>query len=161
MAEHNHFEHEKKKLKFLLVTVSTTRNIETDTTGDRASEIAESFDFECDRAIVKDDESDILSILENNLDKIDCYVFMGGTGLSKYDLTVQVIRKIAEKEVTGFGELFRMKSNNTFAYLSNASMFVYRKKLIFCLPGSPNAQETGFSVINDLVYHAFHEVNRQ
>lgn len=161
MTAHTHFSDEKKDLRLLLVTVSTTRSVKDDTTGLKASEIVGDMGLKSKRTVVRDDEREILLALLQNLEEYDCFVFMGGTGLSKYDITVQSIRKIAEKEVYGFGELFRSRSGNAFAYLSNASMFLYRKKVVFCLPGSPNAQETGFSVIADILYHAYHEANRE
>lgn len=161
MSGHNHFSEDPGELKVLLITVSTTRTGEDDSTGLKAYELAKAIGFQPERMVVRDDDREILLSVLGNIEKYDFFVLMGGTGLSKYDLTVQTVRKIADKEVAGFGELFRSRSENKFAYLSNASMFSYRKKLIFCLPGSPDAQETGFSVIKDLVFHASHEVKRE
>lgn len=161
MSQKHHFSEDSADLSFLLITVSTTRSPDTDTTGEAAQRILDGKNLKNKRMVVKDDEREILLALLENLDGYDCFVYMGGTGLSRYDITVQSVRKIAEKEVTGFGELFRSRSGNKFAYLSGASMFSYRGKLIFCLPGSPDAQETGFQVISELVFHAHHEANRK
>lgn len=155
-----HFGEEKMDLKILLITVSSTRSFKDDSTGDLASVLVKGIGLEADRRIVRDDEGEIRSVLLENLSGYDCFVFMGGTGLSRYDVTVQTLRKIADREVPGFGELFRSRSGNVFAYLSGATMFTHSNRIIFCLPGSPNAQETGFSIIRELIFHAYHEVNR-
>lgn len=160
MSEKGHFGEERKDLKLLLVTVSTTRSFDDDSTGSLASELVSGMGLEADRKIIKDNEDEIRNAVIENAGNYDCFVFMGGTGLSRYDVTVQALRKIADREVPGFGELFRARSENIFAYLSGAAMFTRGRKIIFCLPGSPNAQETGFSVIRDLIFHAVHEVNR-
>ncbi len=161
MPEHKHFTEEKKDLKALLVTVSTTRTGEDDSTGKLASELAGRIGLKWERKVVKDDEREILLALLENLEEFDAFVYMGGTGLTRYDLTVQALRKIADKEVSGFGELFRSRSDTVFASLSNATMFTYGDRLVFCLPGAPNAQETGFSIIGEIIFHSFHEVSRK
>ncbi len=158
---HTHFSEDRKDLKFLLVTVSTTRSAENDTTGERAGSIMEENGLEHARTVVKDDEREILFTLLKNMDDYDCFVYMGGTGLSRYDLTPSSIRKIADKEVAGFGELFRSRSGKSVAYLSDASMFSYGGKIIFCLPGSPDAQETGIPLVLEMAFHAHHEANRK
>jgi molybdopterin biosynthesis enzyme MoaB len=49
---------------------------------------------------------------------------VGGTGPSRLDVTVESLRKVSRKEISGFGELFRQKSNNQMAYLSNATLLL-------------------------------------
>ncbi|NQE44687.1 Molybdopterin adenylyltransferase [ANME-1 cluster archaeon GoMg2] len=66
----------------------------------------------------------------------------GGTGMTKNDITIEVISKLLEKQMPGFGELFRQKSYadiGTAAVLSRAIAGVIHQKAVFCLPGSPNA----------------------
>ncbi len=73
---------------------------------------------------------------------VDVLVFCGGTGFSPKDLTVDAVRPFLEREVEGFGELFRALS---FAEIGSAAMLsralgaVARKRAVFCLPGSPKA----------------------
>jgi molybdenum cofactor biosynthesis protein B len=77
-------------------------------------------------------------------------VICGGTGLTHLDLTLEAIEPLFEKEIPGFGEIFRLKSLNevgTKAILTRASAGVYRGKPIFCLPGSPNAAKLGMELI--------------
>jgi len=66
----------------------------------------------------------------------------GGTGLSKDDVTIETVSKLMDKELPGFGELFRLKSYEqigTAAILSRAIAGVIGTNAIFCLPGSPDA----------------------
>ncbi len=113
------------------------------------------------RGLVKDDEVMILSEFFKNYEDTDIYIFIGGTGISKLDQTSVSIRKIADKEVPGFGQLFREKSGGIFPYISDASLFIYKKKIIFTLPGAEDAQKIGFEIINGLVNHLYHEINKE
>lgn len=73
---------------------------------------------------------------------VDALVFCGGTGFSPRDLTVDAVRPFLEREVSGFGELFRALSYaeiGTAAMLSRALAGVARQRAVFCLPGSPKA----------------------
>ena len=75
-------------------------------------------------------------------DGVDAIVFCGGTGFSPRDLTVDAVRPHLEREVEGFGELFRALSYaeiGTAAMLSRALGGVARRRAVFCLPGSPKA----------------------
>ena len=95
--------------------------------------------------VVPDDETliddGIASALRSDADFI---ITTGGTGLTRHDITIEVVTNLLEKEITGFGELFRLKSYEeigTAAVLSRALAGVIAQKVIFCLPGSPNAVE--------------------
>jgi len=71
-------------------------------------------------------------------------IFTGGTGLTKSDGTVETLRKLFTKEIEGFGELFRMLSyseSGSGALLSRATAGLVGSKVVFCLPGSPDACE--------------------
>ncbi len=113
------------------------------------------------RGLVKDDEVMILSEIFKNYENTDVFIFIGGTGISRLDQTSKSLRKIADREVPGFGQLFREKSGGIFPYMSDASLFIYQKKIIFTLPGSEDAQKIGFEIINDLVNHIYHEINKE
>ncbi|MEX2721452.1 MAG: molybdenum cofactor biosynthesis protein B [Candidatus Wukongarchaeota archaeon] len=72
----------------------------------------------------------------------DLIVFSGGTGISKRDITVETIKPKLGKILEGFGELFRYlsyKEIGAAAFLSRAFSGVIDRKIVFCLPGSPNA----------------------
>jgi molybdopterin adenylyltransferase len=69
-------------------------------------------------------------------------ILNGGTGIAPRDTTYDVIEKLLEKTLPGFGELFRFLSYQEIAsraIASRATAGIYRQKLIFSLPGSSNA----------------------
>jgi molybdenum cofactor biosynthesis protein B len=94
--------------------------------------------------LVKDDVSKISWSLAHALNEegVAAVIINGGTGISKKDVTVEAIKPFLEKELVGFGEIFRYLSYmevGSPAILSRAVAGVSRGKLIFCLPGSTNA----------------------
>jgi len=77
--------------------------------------------------------------------KDDVLLFTGGTGVSKRDLTIETVRPLLEKEIPGFGELFRRISFDSVgaaSMISRAMAGVAKGKMLVCLPGSPRAVET-------------------
>ena len=98
------------KVNIAILTISDTRTIETDKSGDLLSKrINESGHCVIDRFIVKDDKDKIRDILlkwvKNKI--VDVVISTGGTGITGKDLTPEVFSEILEKEIPGFGELFR------------------------------------------------------
>ncbi len=96
------------------------------------------------RELVDDDVGAIRDALEKLLGRedLDVVVFIGGTGFSSRDVTIEAVKPFFEKEVEGFGEIFRWLSFREIgaaAILSRAMMGVARGKAVMCLPGSPNA----------------------
>lgn len=80
----------------------------------------------------------------------DVIISSGGTGLSPADVTIEAVMPFFEKEIPGFGELFRDKSAEQIGnsvMLTRAVAGVARKKVIFCLPGSPNAVKLALELI--------------
>lgn len=73
---------------------------------------------------------------------IDLLIFTGGTGLTTRDVTIEAVTPLLKKILPGFGELFRKLSFDDIgaaAMLTRALAGIFKDKLIFCLPGSPNA----------------------
>ena len=117
---------------------------------DRSGEIAQELARQHGHAIVyydvvPDDETLIYESVASALHSdADFIITTGGTGLTTHDITIEVVGNLLEKEIRGFGELFRRKSYEeigTAAVLSRALAGVIDQKVIFCLPGSPNAVE--------------------
>jgi molybdenum cofactor biosynthesis protein B len=156
----HHSTDDRYNLRFLVTTVSDTRTESTDVSGVRMLEFLHSSGRIATRCLVPNIEKDIVGVLEENSSKADVFIFIGGTGLSRKDLTSRTLRKISDKEVTGFGEAFRSRSSveEIHAILSDASMFVLQGKIIFSLPGSLDAQKTAFGIINEIIDHAYHEI---
>jgi molybdenum cofactor biosynthesis protein B len=107
--------------------------------------------------IIPDEKDQLLQSIENMIDKnIDVIFATGGTGIGSRDITIETIESLFEKELKGFGEIFRAKTYDELgsgAILSRATAGVYKKTLIFSMPGSPNAVKLGISiVINELAH---------
>lgn len=149
-AKGGHIRHKEdlpKTLKFALVTISDSRTIETDESGRIAEEMLKTAGHEIrKRLIITNDRVEIKRTVEGLLDndEIDVILTIGGTGLSKRDVTVEVVSEKIEKKIDGFGELFRFLSYNeigTATMLSRAFAGVAKGKVLICLPGSKDAVE--------------------
>ena len=133
------------QVNIALLTVTDTRTIETDKSGAiLVKKIKEQNHKLADRKIVKDEKNKIKKILSDWLKQkeIDVIITTGGTGLTGRDITPEVIKEIADKEIPGFGELFRelsYKSIGTSAMQSRACAVLANGKYIFALPGSSGA----------------------
>ena len=149
-----------RKFSILIITVSTSRTKETDTSGENLKVAFLERPNSVDKIVCRDNEEQILNAFYSNQDH-DIFIFVGGTGPSKWDMTVQSIRKIAEKEMIGFGELFRAESKEKFAYLSNTTLFIKGRKQLYCVPGSPDATEVAFSVISSMMGHLYEELYKE
>ena len=125
-----------------LLTVTDTRTLENDKSGAiLVKKIKEQNHNLIDRKIVKDDKREIKKILLDWIkkDNLDVILTTGGTGLTGRDITPEAIKDIADKEIPGFGELFRelsYKTIGTSAMQSRACAVLANGKYIFALPGS-------------------------
>ena len=128
-----------------VVTVSDTRTRENDTGGDLIEQRAVAAGHQVVfRAIVRDEPDQIGALLDRIIAETPArlLLFTGGTGIAPRDTTYDVISRRIEKSMPGFGELFRMLSFaevGPAAMLSRATAGVYRGRLVFSMPGSPNA----------------------
>ena len=130
------------QVNIALLTITDSRTIENDKSGSiLVKKIKESNHKLIDRKIVKDEKNEIKKILlewvkEDNLDVI---ITTGGTGLTGRDVTPEALDEIKDKEIPGFGELFRelsYKTIGTSAMQSRACAILANGKYIFALPGS-------------------------
>ncbi len=130
------------QVNIALLTVTDTRTFENDKSGGiLVKKIAEQKHKLIDRKIVKDEKEEIKKIILDwtNKDQIDVIITTGGTGLTGRDITPEAIKEIADKEIPGFGELFRelsYKTVGTSAMQSRACAVLAKGKYIFALPGS-------------------------
>ncbi|QSZ67447.1 molybdenum cofactor biosynthesis protein MoaB [Methanofollis aquaemaris] len=145
-----------------VVTVSSTRTEETDTSGKAICGLLEAAGYHVIHTmIVKDDTSAIRASLFESLSVADAVVYNGGTGLTPDDCTIEAVEPFFEKKIEGFGELFRMLSYEeigTSALLSRAAAGVAGGKAIFCLPGSTGAVTlaTGQIIVPELLHIISH-----
>ncbi len=101
--------------------------------------------------LIPDDTASIKGSIAKALDSdADIVITSGGTGLSSKDVTIETVEPLFEKKIPGFGELFRyesMEQIGSSVILTRASAGLIRRKIIFCLPGSPSAVELALSKI--------------
>jgi molybdenum cofactor biosynthesis protein B len=139
-----------ERLKFLpvsiaVLTVSDTRTLETDTSGRLlADRIAAAGHTLADRRLVRDEVAEIVALFRSWIadPAVDCVISTGGTGITGRDITPEAMNQVLEKEITGFGELFRMLSYQTIGtstMQSRAIGGVAGGTYLFALPGSSGA----------------------
>ena len=130
------------KINIALLTITDSRTFENDKSGAiLVKKIEEAKHTLVDRKICKDNKEDIVKILKDwtNQKNIDVIITTGRTGLTGRDITPEVLKEISDKEIPGFGELFRelsYKTVGTSAMQSRACAVLAREKYIFALPGS-------------------------
>ena len=130
------------KVNIALLTVTDTRTFDNDKSGAiLENKIKEANHNLFDRKICKDNKSDIVLIIKEWLkhDKLDVIITTGGTGLTGRDITPEALEEIAEKNIPGFGEVFRnisLKTVGTSSIQSRACAVLSNGKYVFALPGS-------------------------
>ena len=130
------------QVNIALLTVTDTRTIDTDKSGKiLVKKINEQNHKLVDRKIVKDEKDEIKKILKDWIKKneIDVIITTGGTGLTGRDITPEALKEICDKEIPGFGELFRelsYKTVGTSAMQSRACAVLAGGKYIFAYPGA-------------------------
>ena len=117
------------------------------------------------QTVVRDEPEQIRAAVEQGLEGgARAVLITGGTGITRRDQTVEAIRPLLEKEIPGFGELFRMLSFQEIgsaAWLSRALAGTFREALVFVLPGSPNAVRLALDrLILPELGHAVRELSR-
>lgn len=147
MGVEEHKQHAHKTVTCGVITISTTRTKENDLSGKLIIDLLESNGHTISHYnLVKDDLSKIKIAAEEVLKDPDtkAIILNGGTGISKKDVTIEAIIPFLDKKLPGFGELFRHLSYEEIgspAILSRGFAGLGKGKVIFCLPGSPNACE--------------------
>lgn len=140
-------------LSIAVLTVSDTRTAQTDRSGDLlASLLTEDGHKLAARAIEPDDIYRLRARVSAWIAASDIQVIIstGGTGFAPRDVTPEAIRCLFDKEITGFGELFRHLSLSDIGVSTIQSRVLAgltNRTLICCLPGSPGACRTGWTEI--------------
>jgi molybdopterin adenylyltransferase len=143
-----------------VVTVSDTRSLETDKSGQLIKELLLAANHAVlAYKIIKDEPAQIQEQIQllGETTNLDVLIFNGGTGIAPRDTTYDAIEKLLEKTLPGFGELFRFLSyqeigSRAIAYRAVAG--VYQNQLIFSLPGSSNAVRLGMEklILPELIH---------
>ena len=146
-----------RPLNIAVLTVSDTRTEENDTSGDLlVSRLTESGHSLSERKIVRDNVELIAHQFREWIKRTDVDVILstGGTGLTGRDVTPEALKQVTEKEIPGFGELFRWLSYQkigTSTVQSRADAAVSNGTYIFILPGSTSACRDGWDqILNDV-----------
>jgi molybdenum cofactor biosynthesis protein B len=161
-AAESHKHESPTKLKIALFTVSSSRFQDkkiTDESGDIALKLCKEAGHQCSRSIIDDSKSMIRLCLMKSLyeDGNDAVIFMGGTGLSPRDVTIEAVAPLLDKRLDGFGEIFRKISFDSIgspALMSRSIAGTIENKLVFCLPGSPDATRVGVELVLKELPHA-------
>lgn len=151
-----------------VVTVSDSRTIETDESGALMKRLVEAAGHTvADYALFKNDEEAVREHVRGLLARtdVDAVLLTGGTGLGSRDRTVEAVRPLMQKELPGFGELFRVVSFQeqvgTAAILSRAVAGGVNGKLIVSMPGSKAAVELALTrILLPELRHALRELSR-
>ncbi len=137
-----------KQVSFSLFIVSTSRfkdKSKSDVSGDLAEKlIIKSGHILVRREVIPDKKDLIITAMKEAAKDSDVIIFSGGTGLHPTDVTPDAIKPLLDKEIPGFGELFRWLSYSQIgsaAIASRSMAGTYEKSLIFLLPGSPDGLE--------------------
>lgn len=142
---------EKEPLNIAVLTVSDTRTYDNDTSGQYLVDTLQEEGHQLgDRALLKDDIYQIRAQISAWIadDKIQVVLITGGTGFTDRDSTPEAVKPLFDKEVEGFGEMFRQISWDeigTSTIQSRALAGLANKTLIACLPGSTGACRTGWT----------------
>lgn len=132
-------------LNIAILTLSDTRSLDNDVSGqvlvDRLKAAGHKL---ADRAIIKDDKDTLRAQLQQWIDDdaIEVIISTGGTGLTGRDITPEIFHEFYDKEIEGFGEIFRaisFKIIGTSSLQSRATGGVSGGTYMFAVPGSPGA----------------------
>lgn len=140
-------------LKCAVLTISDTRDAGTDTSGNFLAETLAQAGHECvARQIVKDNVYQIRRVLSDWIadEAIQVVITTGGTGFALRDSTPEAVIPLLDKQIIGFGELFRQISHQEIGSSTIQSRAVAgfaNGKVIFCLPGSTGACQTAWDGI--------------
>lgn len=155
-----------KALRVVVITVSTSRYEKkskaegfTDESGDeirgllleKGHTIPYSTLIPDDKMMIR---AEVLKAVRNG--SVDMVILTGGTGFTSSDVTVEALSPLFDREIKGFGELFRMLSYRKVgaaSMLSRATAGVISRKPVFCLPGSPDAVKLAMDLILDELPH--------
>jgi len=168
VSVHDHKKEAPKRVHCVILTVSDTRNIKTDKSGAIMIEHINNAGFTVNQhLIVKDDYTEIQRVIReiDHDNSTEALLINGGTGITFRDTTYEAVSMMLDKEIPGFGELFRYlsyeKDIGSAAMLSRAIAGVRGTTAIFSTPGSSGAVNLAMKelIIPELA-HVIREINK-
>lgn len=166
METHDHSAKRGIRARCAVLTISDSRSFENDQSGDSIRRLLEGSGHSVsDYRIIKNDPSALRDEVSRFLTSdLDLLVTTGGTGISRKDITIETIGPVLEKNLSGFGELFRhlsFRDVGSRALMSRALGGVAQGKLLFALPGSTQAVQVALKeLILPELGHLLWEANR-
>lgn len=150
----HHHRHDPEEAGVAVLTISSSRTHEDDPAGDAIAALLESAAetrLEA-RTLVRDDQGAIGETVESlaNRSAVDAVVTTGGTGITSDDVTIEALESRFDKELPGFGEVFRRRSEDdigTRVVATRATAGVLDDVVAFALPGSEAAVRLGVTEI--------------
>ncbi|MGM0417797.1 MAG: MogA/MoaB family molybdenum cofactor biosynthesis protein [Thermodesulfobacteriota bacterium] len=145
MSTKEHKKKAPKKLDISIITVSSTRDLKTDKTGQWIEKrIKKEGHVLKNRSVVKDNFFEISSTLTDMIsyDNPHAIIISGGTGISRDDITIETVSPLFSKELTGFSTAFTslsLEQIDSAAIMSRASAGIINQTAVFCIPGSIKA----------------------
>ena len=142
-----------KRVRIAVLTVSDTRDEESDTSGHVLAERIKTAGHElADKGIVKDDVAQIREQIKAWVasGSVDAIITTGGTGITGRDVTPEAVEPLFDKKIDGFSVIFHLISYQTVGLStlqSRATAGIVDAVFVFCLPGSNGAVKDGWSVI--------------
>lgn len=151
-----------------VITVSDTRTLDHDKSGNLIKRLLNEGGHPVTLyKIVKDDKTSIEAVIEEaaGMEDVQVILMTGGTGIAKRDVTIETVSALFEKEIVGFGEIFRMLSYTedigSAAIMSRACAGTFRNKAIFVMPGSSGAVKLAMEkLILKEIGHVVRELNK-
>lgn len=150
-------------LNIAVLTVSDTRTLEDDVSGQTLSDRIEAAGHKlAARHILRDDREAVRDQVQEWMKDagVDVVITTGGTGLTGRDITVEALTPLFDKVIDGFSVLFHMVSFEmigTSTVQSRACAGLAGETLVFCLPGSPGAVKDGWDKILKLQLDSRHK----
>ena len=164
MGTHEHKKHAPRSVSIGIITVSTTRSLADDASGNWISEQARQKGHNVIYHQVVTDAAELIAgtvrdVIQNERPRV--ILMNGGTGITQNDVTIEAVNPMFSKTLTGFGPLFAKLSFDEIgsaAFLSRATAGVSENTVVFCMPGSLNAcklacRELIFPELGHLVKH--------
>ncbi len=146
MGVEEHRKEAPKSVNCMIITVSDTRTPDTDKSGQLMRELLENSNYKVvDYHIVKDEYTQIQALIREASERpeIEAVLVNGGTGITFRDTTYEAVKAMLDKEMPGFGEIFRYLSYaediGPAAILSRAIAGVRGATAVFSMPGSSGA----------------------
>ena len=145
MGVHEHKKQAPRVITLGIISVSTTRALIDDTSGQwirqQAEKIGHRIVF---HEVIPDDAARITATLKDRIKDANPRVILmsGGTGITKKDVTIEAVSPLFDKELSAFGPLFAklsMEEIDSAAIMSRATAGVIGNTVVFCMPGSLNA----------------------